>query len=446
MDTRIDEYLIGVATVDITPPVGIPLGGFAVRSMHSSTGVYHPLRAVALAIDDGHTPVLIISVEWVDMGEQSDPIRASVSHATGVPESHIVLIATHTHCAPATRQSLSEHFGWIDQDNYFARAVGKITSAALRAWRGKFPGRLRFGSGTCQFAVNRRLTDPSTPGRTVQAPNPAGPTDQQVGVLTVTSASDTLVHQADGEPRLVAFSYACHPTAGAGMHIGGDYVSYAYDYLDSAFDYAQHCFLQGCAGDQKPRPEVPGATEFGWHSRQSLTELGYQLGRVVEGVARADGLSTVTGAITMHRTVIELETEPASQQEVQAGLEPGAPSHRRRWAELMVERASQGLPQTARVPFEIQTIAFGDALAIIAMSGEMTVEHGLRLKRDLANRFECVLPLGYANNMVGYVPVRRQFAERGYEVLEANLFKGRPGRYMEQTEDQIHRQIATMLE
>ncbi len=269
MDNRADEYLVGVATVDITPPVGIPLGGFAVRSKHASTGVYHPLRAVALAMEDDGTRVLIISVEWVDMGDQSNAIRSSVSDATGVPESNIVLVATHTHCAPATRQSLSDLFGVIDQDNYFARAAEKITSAAQRAWRERIPGRLSFGSGMCQFAVNRRLTDPTIPDRTVQAPNPAGPTDQQVSVLTVTSASDTLIHQADGEPRFVAFSYACHPTAGAGMRIGGDYVSYAYDHLDSAFDYAQHCFLQGCAGDQKPRPEIPGAKEFGWHSRQS---------------------------------------------------------------------------------------------------------------------------------------------------------------------------------
>ena len=83
---------------------------------------------------------------------------------------------------------------------------------------------------------------------------------------------------------------------------------------------------------------------------------------------------------------------------------------------------------------------------MIAMAGEMTVEHGLRLKRDHGDRFARVLPLGYANGMVGYVPVARQFDEYGYEVLDANQRAFRTGRYLPETEDQLHGRIARMLD
>ena len=47
-----DTYRVGLATTDITPPVGIKLSGFAART-EPSTGIYRPLEATAVAIDDG---------------------------------------------------------------------------------------------------------------------------------------------------------------------------------------------------------------------------------------------------------------------------------------------------------------------------------------------------------------------------------------------------------
>jgi len=89
------------------------------------------------------------------------------------------------------------------------------------------------------------------------------------------------------------------------------------------------------------------------------------------------------------------------------------------------------------VPFEIQTIRFGDDLAICTMPAEMTVEYSLRLKRELGDRFTHVLPLAYTNKAVGYVSAKRQFPEYGYEVWDANLYWCRTGRWEEDTEDRI---------
>ena len=51
-----DTYRIGVGCDDITPPVGIHMAGFAART-EPSTAVYHPLKANAIAIDDGTEPI-----------------------------------------------------------------------------------------------------------------------------------------------------------------------------------------------------------------------------------------------------------------------------------------------------------------------------------------------------------------------------------------------------
>ena len=68
----------------------------------------------------------------------------------------------------------------------------------------------------------------------------------------------------------------------------------------------------------------------------------------------------------------------------------------------------------------------------------MTVEHGLRLKRELGPHFDNVLILAYTNDIVGYVPVRRQIPEGGYEVWFSQQYWKRTGPYVAATEDRIH--------
>ena len=52
----------GVAQTDITPPVGIEMGGFG-RRQQPSVGVYDPLFVKVLLLDDGHHRVGIVSCD-----------------------------------------------------------------------------------------------------------------------------------------------------------------------------------------------------------------------------------------------------------------------------------------------------------------------------------------------------------------------------------------------
>src|SRR5690606_15258566 len=403
------EYRVGAATTDITPPVGTPLGGYAFRGVHQCTGVCHPLTAAALVIDDGTTPVLLISAEWLGFYDKADLVRARVMAATGLSEGQIVLTGTHTHCGPAIRDFDVERHGRIDTD-YVTSAADRIAAAAAAAWRDRLPARLRRTAGHLDLAVCRRRPDPSRPGRVLSGPHPYpdGPTDHELGVLLAVSS-------VDGAVRTVIVNYACHPTAMAGAEIGGDYVGFALDHLTTTFPGAVPIFLQGCAGDQSPRPLHEGSDRFDRRTPAQVRALGEELGVTVRDAVNA-GLTEVTGPISLARSVIDLEIEP----------EP---------------TGDRQLP----VPFEIQTVQFGSSLLLVAMAAEMTVEHGLRLKDELADRFGQIIPVGYANAMVGYVPVRRQFTELGYEVLDANRYHGRGGRYLETTEDQIHAEIRRLL-
>lgn len=153
------DYLVGIATTDVTPPVGTPMCGYAFRGVHATTGVYHRLRAVAVVVDDGLTPVLLVSVEWLGCYDKAPAIRRRLSAATGIPEPQIVVTGTHTHCGPAIRESDVAQHGEIDRE-YLVRATEAIAEAAAQAWHQRFPARLRRGVGRFDLAVCRRRPDP----------------------------------------------------------------------------------------------------------------------------------------------------------------------------------------------------------------------------------------------------------------------------------------------
>ena len=111
----------------------------------------------------------------------------------------------------------------------------------------------------------------------------------------------------------------------------------------------------------------------------------------------------------------------------------------------MIHADENGIELDRHASFEIQTVTFGQSLAMVTLAGEITVEHGLRLKQELGSVFDDVLVVGYANHLAGYIPVKRQIPEGGYCVEWANRFQGRPGRWVDETEEQIHHTIHEML-
>jgi len=433
------EYLAGITTFDITPPVGSPLAGFAARGIHSSTGIYHPLRGCAVSLGDGNYDVVIISLELLGTYEDlADLIAAAIAERTGLARERILINSSHTHCGPAVRHADRDWHGWIDED-YRAALPDRVAVAAARALEHRFPAVLRRGVGHSQMGVNRRRPDPDRPGRVDRSmrPYPEGPADPEVPVLVISSAEDSAV-------RAVLFSYPCHPTSRGGLRIGGDYVGFALDAVGEAFPYAQPVFLQGCGGDQKPAPTDRSSTVFDARSEAEVQLAGEDLASGVIAAAQGD-LVEVSGPVAAAFGTIDLVAEPVTAEAIAEGA-ASASRHVRDWSRTWSERLAAGETDHTVRPFELQVVRIGD-LALVGMGAEMTVEHGLRLKRELPTTcrdLAQVIPLGYSNHMIGYVPVARQFDEYGYEVYDSQLYHGHSGRWLPETEDKIHTSIGIL--
>lgn len=433
----VPEYRIGFCRTDITPPVGIQLAGYASRK-EPSTGVYHPLAAVAVAMDDGGAPLLLVGADLLGFYDKADRLRGRLSAALRIPTARILLCGSHTHCGPAIRERDAAQFGPLD-GRYLEGLFDGIVTAARTALERRVPAVLRFGTGTCAFGISRRRPDPARPGRVLRdiMPHREGIRDTAVPVLAA--------HAADGKPLGILFGYATHPTSRAGLEIGPDYPGFAKDAVEAAFPGATACFLQGCGADQKPAPPDPKSGAFQPRTVEQVRDLGRELADAVTAVLQGNAMEQVTGPIRALCRTVSLRTEPLDAQDMEAALR-GEDPHMRTWAERMKAMLDRGETPDTEASIDVSAVSFGTSLAMVGLGAEPVVEHALRLKRDLGARYASVFPFGYCNGIVGYVPVKRQIPEGGYEVYWANRFHGRPGAFREDTEERIHRAVRDMLE
>src|SRR5262245_26856354 len=96
--------LAGAAKVNITPPLGGPMAGYAARD-HGSEELDDPLHAAALVLETEGTALALVTTDLIGVSaELTAAVRQGVEEATGIPGSHVMLCASHTHFGPEVRQ------------------------------------------------------------------------------------------------------------------------------------------------------------------------------------------------------------------------------------------------------------------------------------------------------------------------------------------------------
>ena len=213
-----DGTMAGAAVVDITPPPGLMMCGYAART-EPALGVHDALTARALVVGD----TALVVADVLGLHEES---CARIRQRTGFGE-RLVVVATHTHGGPMSMPGR----GGGDADPGFLRQLEDGCVAAVRrAAERRQPARLRAGNGADPgIAFNRR--------------SDGGPIDPTVPVLRV----ETL----DGTPLAVAFAHGCHPVVlGAGNRLyTADFPHFARAAIEAEFPDAVALFLPGCSGD-----------------------------------------------------------------------------------------------------------------------------------------------------------------------------------------------------
>jgi hypothetical protein len=367
-----EGWQAGTATVDITPPAGHPMWGYAGRRDDPCEGVLDPLRARVLVLAAGGDRLALVSL---DLGRaptraSMETLRARVCKEAGV--AHLLVAASHTHHGPVL-----ELDDWPDTKTSYVRDLErKLAGAVAAAAKALRPARFGVAAGDVPLNRNR------------QSKRPDAPVDRQLLVLRVEDAA--------GKPIAHAVNFAAHPT----MH-PASVLKFSADYpgalaaLVEKETGAPCLFLQGAAGDLSTRPgEAAGPDAF-----------GRALGREVLGLARTIRCAAPARAALQVRE--EDFTFPArvnlSNPLVRAALGraffPGLIAFYEREYRAGVR------------PHLIVALLDG-RVAFVGVSGEFFCGHSLSLKRRA--RLGHLFFVGYCNDYQQYFPTIEAAGEGGY--------------------------------
>ena len=90
------------------------------------------------------------------------------------------------------------------------------------------------------------------------------------------------------------------------------------------------------------------------------------------------------------------------------------------WSKLLLNHPERLRPSVA---LEMTRLDIARDLVLLTFNAEMAVNYGLFVKSQSQRR---LLPLGYTNGMIGYVPTAKQLSEGGYESNESFFYFGLP--------------------
>ena len=412
-------FRAGLAKVDITPRGPVWMSGYAART-HPSEGVLNPLWAKALAIESPGGRIVIVSTDLVGIPRDlSDHVAARLKKQFGLGRSQLVINASHTHTGPIVWPGLrnltvlppGEQEKVID---YGKTLEDALVSAAASAQHDLLPATIEFGEGAAAFAINRRA-----------AINPNGPIDHRVPVVKVVDPG--------GRIRGIVFGYACHnATLTAEFYqLSGDYAGFAAQAIERQHPGAIAMFLALCGADQNPNP-------------RNTLDLARQHGNTLAGEVEkviAARMTPVNGPIRTGFRLAELRFAPQSRQDFEAELQSKVPAQARR-GEMMLKELDAGR-KIGRLDYPLQAIRFGNSLTLLALGGEVTVDYGLRARREYSG--EPLITAGYSNDVMCYIPSARVLREGGYEAVDSMFYYAQPGPFAEDVEERVFAAIRQVM-
>ncbi len=368
---------IGVAALDITPPIGVTLSGYKPRT---ATAIGHRLRAEALVCRGARGGWALITADVIGFPRAlTAAIRRAVRAATGLPPAAVMVAATHTHSGPATIW-----FGGgapSDTDRAFLEPLPERMGLLVRsAWESAGPGRFESASvAVPELGSNRRIQAPdgtwTNEWQDDEGRHPGffDPTLLLVGVRRPDGALDGLL-----------VNYGVHPVVlGPGsLDISADYVGYLKDAVESSGAARTTLFALAGAGNINPRHCIQVGAE---HPRRV-------------GEALAERVRAALPSLSP--------------------LAAGAP--RRRRVAWTFPRTQDTMPGKGRRPMkagdlirsEMQALRAG-GFAVIGLPGEVFSEFNAPLRA--ASPAAATVVASVANGYIGYLPTRTAMAEGAYE-------------------------------
>lgn len=430
------ELRAGAAKTDITP-LHWPMPMVGTFESRMAEKAFDPLHARALVLDDGKTKLAIVVIDSCYVPRAVlDEAKRRAAEATGIPPENMLMSATHTHTAPASRDRRE-----VKADPRYVERVTQQSAKAIEiAAANLAPAELGWGVVQVPEEVfNRRwfmkeggidanpfgLTDDrvrmNPPRGSDLLDRPAGPTDPDVSVIAVRSV--------EGRPICLLANYSLHYVGG--IPAGGVSADY--------FGEFARLVEQRMAQDSGDGPAPVGILSNGTsgdvnnidfrqtgENEPAFSKMRKVARRVADAALEASGRAEYRRDITLQaaQRLVTLAKRRPTQQQVErarqvlaATDDASLPGRARPYARSVLELTEP--------PYEeelvLQALRIGE-VGVAAIPCEVFAEIGLEIKAK--SPLSPTFTIELANGHYGYLPTPAQHALGGYETwLGTNILE-----------------------
>lgn len=412
------SLLMGTSQLDITPVAPVPLAGFASRKGNME-GIHSPLylKTFLFEIKEQKGLLFIADLIWWDT-KLVQEWKQEIATRFSIHPTAVCFHATHNHSGPQVSSQFTSLLG-VRDEKYLSLLQEKVFLGVEEAFKNKELVTCKWIKTQYKLGINRRK---KTGGRIVMEPNFSGECDSGLTILQFEKQNKML--------KAILLHYACHPTCTDSNILSSEYVGHACSIVQKHYDSSIVGFLQGCSGDI--RPALIKDHLFYKGTLAEMEEVGVRFANKVisEIQTRREYKQYTFEKMESQTRIVDLEF-----LQDYSVLTDFSPEIINIWAAHQKCRDEE-----KSVDLEIQKVQIGDFI-LLSFNGEMVQEYG-RYAKSLDER---VLPIGYSNGMIGYVPTASQLNDGGYEAEEFIYYFGLPAPFQTNIEDKIKAEIKKIL-
>ena len=397
---------IGFAKRDITPPLGMELGGYA--GYRPNAGAHDPLYCKVILLEQECTRYALVVLDLMCADESLCGKIAAAVAPLGIRQQHLIVSAIHSHAAPA---------GVIPDEG----ALAKINEAIVPK-NPDFPLYMQFvADATAAACAEAAAGAESFRVRTARGTMPPVGSERHSGEPANGTLTVAEISLKSGK-KAVFYSFPCHPTvlSAGNLLVSADFAGQIEKYLNADLSV----FANGAAGDISTR-FTRQESSFEECDRMGKLAADYILALLEQAKEVAPApLTGCSAIVTLPARQVETEEVARKQLEEttlrwQQAVTQGADAGTIRILKSYVEGAGVNL-EFARSMAGIQvfnlpvTVFRFAGLRFVTVPGEF---YSTLLVPD-------VTAICYANGYYRYIADKAAYDAGHYETLAAILARG----------------------
>ncbi len=409
----------GVASVDMTPPLGVPLAGYSARNPKANTGARERVFAKALTLDNGHQDVTILTGDYL---LPMPTLVDEVLRRTGLAREHIYFASTHTHSGPGGYQR-----GLIAES-----ALGDFDPAQLERMATAMAKAVLDSRAALQpvsLDADRFQLSPNLAYTMVSDQFTKGPGHASIDVLQMT-------RKGGAGPAATLVTFSAHPTflGRVNKEISGDYPAVLQRVLQQRLG-GEVLFAAGAVGGMEPMAaDVSGDTDLEIQLRQ-VQDLGSRLGETIaDALAEKD-----SGESAPVRLADHWHADAAPIAEVAIDVDLPSPSYhlfeQGRMSPLLVDWLFHDGDTT------VSALRIGK-LVFLGFPADFSGELARGMEAWSRQHGQMAWITSFSGDYVGYIMPHTRYATPHYTTRTANIYGPWAGEYFVDISQRLMEKLA----